>query len=181
MTVTQPTVPGEGGVASQPVNRHMNARVGRAQPTNCLCQWVCVIETWRSRFFLDTLCCLWIVRELPVRILSSYILCYMDNIGVYHCLAVRYDTVNLSSVHADMLLNQKWSWRYLSCFWSILVVPWIDAVAATEQALVKILSTVNWLLHIAIWPFKNRNRIWSYRCIVLQCNDCLLRAKWRSV
>lgn len=118
-----------------------------------------------------------IVRELPVRILSSYILRYMDNIGVYHCLAVRYDTVNLSSVHADMLLNQKWWKRYLSSFWSILVVPWIDSLAATEEALVKILSTVNWLLHIAIWPFKKRNRIWSH---VLQCNDCLLCAKWRS-
>lgn len=57
-TVTQPV---EGGVALQPVSRHMNALVGQAQPANncpSLSVSVC-INTWRSRFLLDTLCCLW--------------------------------------------------------------------------------------------------------------------------
>ncbi len=81
MTVTQPTVsrPVEGGVASQPVNRHMNALVGRAQPANnCLSLSVREgINTWRSRFLLDSLCCLWDSWRVTGKILSSYILCYM--------------------------------------------------------------------------------------------------------
>lgn len=81
MTVAQPTVTRlvEGGVASQPVNRHMNALVGRAQPANnCLSLSVSVcINTWRSRFLLDSLCCLWDSWRVAGKNLSSYILCYM--------------------------------------------------------------------------------------------------------
>lgn len=63
MNVTQPTVTRlvGGGVAAQPVNRHMYAVVGLTQPAkNCLSlsESVC-IDTWRSRYLLDTLCCLW--------------------------------------------------------------------------------------------------------------------------
>ena len=57
MSVTQLTVTVEGGVASQPVNRHMKAVVGQVRQVNCLCQ--CVVSTWRRGFLLDTLCCLW--------------------------------------------------------------------------------------------------------------------------
>lgn len=59
----QPTVtrPVEGGVASQPVNRHMYALVGLAQAANnslSLSVSVC-ITTWRSKYLLDAQCCLW--------------------------------------------------------------------------------------------------------------------------
>lgn len=59
MTVTQSTVtqPVEGGVASQPVNRHMNALVGRAHQQVSVSE--CVLLTrGGADFSLDTQCCL---------------------------------------------------------------------------------------------------------------------------
>lgn len=51
VTVTQPTPWLDGGVASQAVNRHMNAPVGRARTTKCLCQApVGTFSSWFSFF-----------------------------------------------------------------------------------------------------------------------------------
>lgn len=57
-TVTQSV---EGGVVSQPVNRHIYAQVGLIRAAdNCLSLSgsVC-ITTWTSKYLLDTQCCLW--------------------------------------------------------------------------------------------------------------------------